>query len=131
MRPPGMSRLDKLKEKAEAKGSVVLSKRYDPYNKMRFRCNEGHLWKARAVNINKGSWCPRCSGRIAGAKTKKPFPEVTAFAEDKGGQCLSKPTDYRNLASQLKWECSRGHKFTASLHNLRRRKHWCSRCRFY
>ncbi len=123
-----LSRLEKLTAKVEERGGEVLSKLYNPYKKMRFRCAERHIWQSLATNINHGKWCPKCTSRRRGEKLKNPFSDIKAFAKEKGGKCLSESTDYENLFSKLKWECAKGHTFRENFHNIRRRVHWCKKC---
>lgn len=47
-------------------------------------------------------------------------------AEDKGGKCLS--TEYVRSADKLIWQCSEGHVWRASLHNVKSNGRWCAKC---
>lgn len=48
------------------------------------------------------------------------------LAESKGGKCLS--TEYKNLFSKLKWQCSKGHTWEAIPSNIKHHNKWCPHC---
>jgi len=52
--------------------------------------------------------------------------EAKAEADKRGGKCLS--TTFSNSHSLLTWECSKGHKWKASLANVRNKGSWCPEC---
>ena len=70
---------------AEERGGECLSKQYvTAHVKLKWKCGEGHEWKASSYSIKRGSWCPQCSDkrsericRIIFQKIfKKKFPSV-------------------------------------------------------
>ncbi len=119
-----------LKASAIKLGGEVVSKTYrGMHSRMRFRCKENHVWWTYPYNVRAGHWCPKCGKKKLGDELKIPMNNVSAFAESRGGKCLSEAKDYTNLGSKLKWQCSKGHTFRGCLHNIRRRKYWCPKCR--
>lgn len=66
---PGMSsdeaRLEECREAAQKMGGTCLSDSYvNDYNKLRWRCSDGHEWEALPGPIKlKGVWCPKCRGK--------------------------------------------------------------------
>ena len=47
-------------------------------------------------------------------------------AKTKNGRCLSE--SYINVDAKLKWECEFGHRWEASLYNVRKIGSWCHHC---
>lgn len=59
--------------------------------------------------------------------TKKHTIELCQkIAEERGGECLS--TKYENNRSLMKWQCSKGHEWKATMSNISRGK-WCAICK--
>jgi hypothetical protein len=47
---------------AASRGGACLSHTYKNMGtKLRWRCGEGHSWKARPHLVSLGQWCPRCA----------------------------------------------------------------------
>lgn len=58
--------LDIFKEIAESKGGKCLSVEYiNDSRKMKWQCAKGHMWEARAHDIKRGHWCPKCARKRA------------------------------------------------------------------
>lgn len=55
--------IDDAANKANEMGGKLLSKKYiNSITKMRWRCgDDGHEWENTFAEINRGSWCPKCS----------------------------------------------------------------------
>ncbi|CAK0789306.1 unnamed protein product [Prorocentrum cordatum] len=47
-------------------------------------------------------------------------------AVSRGGQCLSR--SYQDCMVPLKWQCSKGHQWSATLHSIRNGNSWCPHC---
>ena len=54
--------------------------------------------------------------------------DCRSAAEFRGGKCLSENMDPGDLDTPLEWECSFGHKFTASPRLVLKGGHWCPEC---
>jgi hypothetical protein len=89
---------------------------------LRFRCQLGHEFEARARNVaGVRNWCPEC------ANTKRPTLErINARAQERGGTCISKT--YVNQLADLQFHCEHGHKFATSWNRLQAGV-WCPTCR--
>jgi len=112
-----------LQEIAEKRGGSLVSKRYtDNITPLKWRCADGHLWKARPANIKSGKWCPYCYGNVT-----KTIEEVRKEAREKGGTLLSMASEYKNTKSILRWRCSHGHEWEASRESAIN-YHWCPQC---
>ena len=60
----GNIRLDikAMQELARPRGGECLSTRYtNTQTKLKWRCGDGHSWRAVPSSIQRGSWCPYCS----------------------------------------------------------------------
>jgi len=108
-------------EWARAKNGQCLELVYVHANyPMRWRCAEGHVWKARPNHIRMGSWCPNCAGR--GLRTPQ---ELAALARRFGGTCVT--PRYDHYQEHLHWRCAVGHEFSRTLSDVNRGR-WCQRC---
>ena len=122
--------LEQMQKIAESRGGKCLSDSYiNTDTPLLWECEHGHQWKNRPAKIKKGQWCPKCAGRA-----KRTLSEMQAFAKSRGGKCLS--SIYKNLATPLLWECSKGHQWEArpgnvvpaSTGQLESRLTWCPYC---
>ena len=63
---------------------MCLSKTYvSTYTKFRWRCAEGHEWKAKPIGVKAGNWCPACVGR-----PQLTIEDMQVRAKERGGVCL-------------------------------------------
>lgn len=116
--------LDEIREKAAARGFVLLSEEYLGTNsKHRWKCQAGHQWEAAPSKLfNEGTGCPHCAGLV------KTLADMQAIAAARGGTCLS--TEYRSMVEALQWKCTHGHEFSLTPNyvvNLG--ADWCPVCR--
>ncbi len=113
--------IEHLQEIAEKHSGKCLSKRYlGTKFKHKFQCKNGHVWEAVAGSIIAGTWCRECH-----APKKLSIKVATEEASKFDGFCLSR--SYKNARSPLKWKCSQGHVWQASLGSVRA-GHWCKTC---
>jgi hypothetical protein len=116
------SKLSKYREIAISKGGDCLSEAYiTSQTKLKWRCAEGHEWPATPNSIQQGAWCPTCANR-----PPLSLAEAKAIANSRGGDCLSQ--QYRNCHDKMKWVCSEGHEWEASLTSIKHNKSWCPEC---
>jgi uncharacterized Zn-finger protein len=114
--------IEEMQQIAKARGGKCLSKEYiDSHTKLKWRCREGHEWKAIPASTKRGSWCPYCSGSL-----KLTIREMQEIAAKRGGECLSKK--YINALSKLKWQCKEGHRWEAPPHRIKTQGSWCPYC---
>jgi hypothetical protein len=124
--PPDES-LEVLKTLALERGGECLSAEYvHGKEKLRWRCNFGHVWEAAANNVKSGSWCPSCARKTQGPKRLglQLCHEAAAAA---GGKCLS--TEYVNSDTKMSWECDKGHVWDAIAYSVVRLGTWCRHCK--
>jgi len=88
------------------------------------RCAEGHVWRARAVDVAAGHWCAIC--RRTGRPPEYTITDVQQAAAKRGGKLLSKR--YRRVDERLTFECSAGHRFRTKAARLLNEGRWCKQC---
>lgn len=87
--------------------------------RLRIRCENGHVWNVFAGSVIAGKWCPKC------AYGCHSISFVRSVAEKQGGACLS--DTYSGIAEKLSWKCKRGHIWRASFDSISR-GNWCKEC---
>jgi hypothetical protein len=108
---------------ARKRGGRCLSTVYKGANSpLKWRCGNGHEWMATPNGlIYRGRWCGEC------ARNKRlGIKDCRDAAKKYGGTLLS--TKYCNKESPLEWQCSEGHKWIASLGDIRNAGRWCPTC---
>ena len=54
--------IEEMRNIAATRGGKCLSKRYvNNQTALRWRCEQGHDWRARPADIKQGRWCPKCA----------------------------------------------------------------------
>ena len=118
--------IDDLNELAKEQGGRCLSEKYKGMKaKYKWQCAKEHVWETTAVIIRDGHWCPRCSRKAVGKKSRLTIELMHRMAKEKGGRCLS--NKYKTCHIYLKWECSKGHKWDATGNQIRQ-GYWCPYC---
>lgn len=111
---------DMYKVAKDRSGKCHSTEYTNAHVKLNWECAEGHRWSASPGEIRTGSWCPKCAGT-----QKLDSSEMYRVAESRGGKCLA--NEYINTSAKLKWECSVGHKWEASLRDIKSGR-WCPDC---
>ena len=120
-RLPKGEMLQQLKQIAASRGGELLSKEYrDAKTHVRWRCANGHEWRAVPDSVKQGTWCPVCGGRF-----QLTLGRMREQAHSFGGKCLSK--EYVNAGSSLLWRCVQGHEWKAKPSHVLD-GHWCPIC---
>ena len=69
--------LEEMRKLSDMKGGKCLSKIYiGTHSKLKWQCKEGHVWEATPSNIQKGTWCPKCSENISERICRKIFENI-------------------------------------------------------
>jgi hypothetical protein len=114
--------IDFCKTIAIKREGLCLSDIYiNPRKNLLWECKNGHKWYACLDSIKRGSWCRECAGL-----KKLTIEQAKVEAIKRNGKCLS--TQLVNSHSKLLWECNKGHKWEASLANVRNKNSWCMEC---
>lgn len=53
-----------------------FSERLLSTSKLRWKCKNGHVWKASINNIIKGRWCPKCNRKVGEEVTRRVFEHI-------------------------------------------------------
>jgi hypothetical protein len=114
--------LDLMKEIANSRGGTCISTKYiNAKTNLKWKCKQGHVWYATPHSVkNAKSWCAVCSGNI-----HYDIEFMKKLAAERNGECLS--ITYTNSHKPLKWRCGKGHEWSASFVNVRK-KSWCPVC---
>ena len=125
--------IEEMRELARSCGGECLSKRYiNLKTPLKWRCAEGHVWKAMPGMIKpsgyqeRGTWCPECA-----KAPRYTLDDMHELAARRGGKCLSPA--YVNNDTPLKWCCAKGHAWSATPNRIRpysekTRGSWCPVC---
>ena len=131
--------LKEMQKIAESRKGKCLSKNYiNNSTILEWKCDKGHIWKAKPSDVKRGTWCPICSIERAKNQWNNQFGDASEFqknelknlkdiAKDKEGECLS--SKYINQKTSLKWGCKKGHIWMAQPGNIKSGK-WCPKCSY-
>ncbi len=118
--------IEDVRKFIESKGGKLLNRKYKgPKQKLRIKCEEGHIWETCYNCIRDGSWCSECyrlSRFLTNEEKLKGFNRVCEIAESKKGKCLSKLSDYKNTMSKLLFECFKEHRWNVTEGHIRKDK---------
>ncbi len=118
--------IQEMQEIAQQRGGTCLSPEYiNAHTKLKWQCQEGHMWENTPAHIKSGQWCPRCAAQKNALERRLTIEEMQEIARQRGGTCLS--TQYVNISTKLKWQCKEGHIWEA-VPNTIRKGHWCPKC---
>ena len=126
--------LNNLKALAKSKDGKCLSNQYiNSRRKLKWQCEEGHIWEASPLHIKNNRWCPICGRKKANesmrenaSKAGHNLDYMQDMAKQRGGICLSK--EYINMTTKMKWQCKEGHIWWSTPFSLKREKTWCPIC---
>lgn len=113
---------------AEKSGGRCLSLAYkDKATKMKWQCHKGHVWMALAQQIRAGHWCPECAiEKRKSLLTKYTIEMLQQHAKKRNGKLLS--TKYIQTGIPLKWQCDKGHTWSARVYSIIYENSWCRLC---
>ena len=133
-------------EKTGVSGTFLMSKReyerqsYPDRSKYQWQCGDcGHIWKATANNIKRGSWCRICQYRHLSRTLRKPYREVVKLAKKIGiiktgyaGIILASKEEYEKVKKpshhKFKWKCGKCKEtFEMDITHVTRPQ-WCPSC---
>jgi hypothetical protein len=125
--------IEELKKFAQAKNGECLSAEYrDTHARYRWQCKDGHEWQASWAHVERGSWCPICSGRVATPETalSATHPHLAKeWNHEKNKNLVLTPAN--TMAGSNKkvwWKCEKGHKWQAMVINRVRGSSGCPCC---
>ena len=110
--------IEEIKKIALQRNGKCLSSRYiTAKTKLQWQCEKGHQWESTPDSVKHGTWCPHCGGSL-----KLTIEEARNLATLRHGQCIS--DKYTNARTKLKWKCSDGHQWEATVDNIKHGS-WC------
>ena len=120
--------IEAMRELAVARGGRCLSESYvHSREKLRWVCASGHEWEAVPASVNAGAWCKQCAVDLIANSRRLPLSALHKLAAEKGGYCLA--TEYTgNKNDKVRWRCSEGHEWTATIGKVRNDGSWCPTC---
>jgi hypothetical protein len=112
--------LERLRVEARNRGGECLGET-EEHGRFRFRCQLGHKWSGRIVNVaSGGSWCPVCAGVMP-----LTLHDLRKTARERGGRCLAEVC--LGTAISVEWECRKRHRWSAKPATIRSGS-WCPEC---
>ena len=110
--------LEDCQQMAQKHGGRCLSSAcINSRTKMKWECARGHRWQAPPCRIRDGHWCPKCANNA-----KVTLTDCQRAARKQGGKCISSAY----LGTKTRWECAKGHRWSASFYGISRS--WCPKC---
>ena len=123
-------KLQEMKDRAETKGLIVLSKKWlggEHYYEVKCEsCQNIYEVAGNAFMGRKINGCRFCTLNTNYNKSTLSIDVPMAYAKKYRGQLLE--NEYKNMHTPMKWRCSKKHEFTARFNNLVRRDEFCPVC---
>lgn len=115
--------VERLEKIAESLGGQCLAVDFKSMDSpILWECARGHRWYASPEDIvTHFAWCPEC-----GEPETVTIQQMRAFADRKGGKCLS--SVYLDDHTKLRWQCEHGHQWEAAPADMINRDAWCPTC---
>jgi hypothetical protein len=118
--------IDDLQKYAAKKGGLVLSEKYlNQMTPVKWKCENGHVWKATTITVIDGeSWCEKCGETKLQTRL---YDELKKIAKERQGRLISEK--YIDNKSDLEWQCKRKHIWKADASAIKSGR-WCRECSF-
>ena len=133
-------------EKSGVEGKFLTSRKeyessiHPDMSKYHWKCGKcGHIWKALANNIKRGSWCRNCQYRLLSRKYRTPYNKIVALAKRIGiiktgfaGVFLANEEEYNSIRHpsnhKFQWKCGKcSNVFEMDISHVKRPQ-WCPIC---
>jgi len=106
----------------------MLSKRFvTAKSRYRWLCDKNHSWEATFDSVRRGTWCPRCAGKIVSHHRR--MAALRKVARSRGGVVMSKHCP--RVDTKVLFECSKGHSFLSDYEHVVGQLTWCPHCRVF
>lgn len=103
----------------ERNGKCLSTEYVNSSTKLKWMCENGHIWETTYNQIYNGCWCPECR--------KNSIEDAKLWATKMDGKCISEI--YIGAKEKLKWKCSDNHEWVATYDNVVNNKTWCPVCK--
>ena len=119
--------LDIAKNIAISKLGTCLSSTYtgNTDKNLEFICCKGHKWITDFKSIQRGVWCPKCSGVFDSDKLVEINELAKNIASNYGGKLID---EIKIVSKKVKWQCKNEHEWYATFHNVKDNLSWCPYC---
>jgi len=105
---------------AEQRGALLSRRCRNGKERLLWRCEVGHRWRAPGGLVVQGIWCPYCR-----LPSRDDIGRMRAAARAHGGRCLSRT--YIDSGTRLRWRCAEGHEWEATPGSVIQGA-WCRVC---
>lgn len=121
---PSLFTIQDMQFFAKQMGGKCLSREYKGIDSpIAWMCTHGHTFDMSYHIIQQGGWRIQCT---RGREQHQLLDDLQEIAKAKGGKCLSRK--YESKSTQMQWECSEGHKWSASPTRIKHAGYWCTIC---
>lgn len=122
----------RIKFIAEKNNFKILTSENEYYfenlSKLKFECEEGHIFIMRLDSFLNNCKCPKCSWIETGKNRRISFEKIVEEAEEFGFKLLTSEYEYDNLfPSKLKFICLKNHIFKMRIDSFQS-LHKCPKC---
>jgi hypothetical protein len=118
--------VEAMRALAKKRHGKCLSDAYrNAHTALLWKCERGHVWKARPNFVQQGGWCPVCAIERRSSTRRHDIDAMQVLAQNRGGMCVS--AEYVGSAEKLRWHCANGHEWETTPNQIQRGS-WCPRC---
>lgn len=125
--------LNRAKEYAKSRGGECLAQEYiSSKTKTHWKCSnpEHPMFETDFQIISKKSWCVLCYREALSKKQSLSdgLDKAHAHAKKNEGLCLS--TEFKNVKTNLTWQCKNNHIWESNFDHAVTRDRWCQQCHY-
>lgn len=121
-----------VKKYFEDKGCELLSDSYDTVDShLDYICSCGNKDSITFYRFRMGRRCRECSIKKANhAGIKRRYTDLKVLVENENYKLLTPENEYKNVNTNVKFMCDKGHEYEGTLKNFRQHGRRCPVCRF-
>jgi hypothetical protein len=121
-----------MHEHAKTKGGKCLSRKYLGANiKLKWKCENGHIFNNSPSKVLGGQWCKKCSMKKYSKRKSSGIDFMIDWAKKHNGKCLS-ADQHAKSQTMLEWKCDKGHmwneKYAIQQQRIKKGGKWCIAC---
>lgn len=115
--------IDDMHNFAQSKNGKCLSVKYiSNDSKLKWLCENGHIFFKEYSKVRTGQWCNQCSKR-----KRIEYKDLVELAKKKNGKILEK--EYLGGKILHRWQCNHCKNiWKATVSNVKNNKRWCPKC---
>lgn len=115
-----------VKRFVDKQGYILLSTSYNPKEKIRVICPEGHEYQVKFYNFHYGDRCRKCKDKEIAIKNTHTYEYVKEYIESFNYQLVS--TRYIGNHEKLQMRCPSNHSFKMSFDGFKNQEQRCPIC---